>query len=116
VIALLADGPQMSQRWPAKYASILADDPGCSVLTLTSLGMVAQSRFPAQPVSRAVALWKTGGPPSADKQLKEISLGHGYDALVLSLRRENTQEWTADGRSSQERKTFLRYVDARPIR
>src|SRR5262249_45637220 len=44
LIALLMDGPQLSGRWPSRYASVLAEDPGCSVLTLTSLGMAERSR------------------------------------------------------------------------
>ena len=44
LIALLMDGPQLSRRWPARYASVLAEDPGTSVLTLTSLGMAERSR------------------------------------------------------------------------
>lgn len=44
LIALLMDGPQLSGRWPARYASVLAEDPGTSVLTLTSLGMAERSR------------------------------------------------------------------------
>jgi hypothetical protein len=28
VVALLLDGPQLSSRWPSRYASVLADDPG----------------------------------------------------------------------------------------
>jgi len=58
VIALLQDGPQLTSRWPARYATVLADDPGSSVLTLTGLGMALLSRPPAKPVSRVVALWK----------------------------------------------------------
>lgn len=39
VIALLLDGPQIAERWPARYATVLADDPGSSVLTLLA-GMI----------------------------------------------------------------------------
>ena len=39
IIALLADGPQIASRWPGRYAAAFADDPGSSVLTLTSAGM-----------------------------------------------------------------------------
>jgi hypothetical protein len=39
LIALLMDGPQLSHRWPARYAAVPAEDPGTSVQTLTSLGM-----------------------------------------------------------------------------
>jgi hypothetical protein len=38
------DGPQLSSRWAARYASVFADDPGSAVLTLTSYGMVQRSR------------------------------------------------------------------------
>ncbi len=44
VVALLMDGPQLNGRWPARYATVLADDPGSSVLTLTSIGMARLSR------------------------------------------------------------------------
>ena len=96
VIALLMDGPQLAARWPARYASVLADDPGSSVLTLTSLGMCQRSR----PVggggagSRVIALWK-------DKLYgtRELELPEGCDACVLSLARDTREEYTADGRS-----------------
>lgn len=41
VIALLMDNEQVKVRWPARYATVLAEDPGCSVLTLTCRGMAA---------------------------------------------------------------------------
>ncbi len=44
VIALLFDGPQIPTRWPAYHATVLADDPGSSVLTLSCLGMTNLSR------------------------------------------------------------------------
>src|SRR5215471_11675502 len=43
VICGLLDGPQLTSRWAARYASVLADDPGSAVLTLASLGMVQRS-------------------------------------------------------------------------
>jgi hypothetical protein len=45
VIALLMDGPQLENRWPARYATVLAEDPGSAVLTVTSLGMVRRSNY-----------------------------------------------------------------------
>ena len=96
VIALLLDGPQLAARWPARYATVLADDPGSSVLTLTSVGMVDLCRGPRRVLeSRPVALWKdalTGG-------LLELNLPAGADALLLCLGAEYREEWTADGRS-----------------
>ena len=99
VVALLMDGPQLKERWGARYATALADDPGCSVLTVTSAGMAGLSR-PAQQSSRSrvIALWKdaTSGSPI------EIELPIGHDAVVLSLTVRYITEWTADGRSDDE--------------
>jgi len=44
LVALLLDGPQLSSRWAARYASVLVDDPGSPVLTVTSYGMVRRGR------------------------------------------------------------------------
>src|SRR5439155_14280017 len=58
VTTILLDGPQLASRWTARYASVLADDPGSAVLTLTSYGMVQRSRPQGVPPSHVVALWK----------------------------------------------------------
>lgn len=99
VVALLMDGPQLSARWSARYASVLADDPGTSVLTLTSLGMALRSRpagarAAADTPSRVIALWK-------DKLYgaQEIALDPDSIGCVLSLSCENREEFTADGRT-----------------
>ena len=97
VIALLMDGPQLKERWSARYATTLADDPGCSVLTVTSAGMAKLSRphgvvGPRDPV---IALWKDGKSGNS----VEIVLPSGYDGIVLSLSRRYAEEWSADGRS-----------------
>ena len=52
----LLDGPQLSSRWSARYASVLADDPGSAVLTLTSYGMVQRSRPHGRDSSPVVGL------------------------------------------------------------
>jgi hypothetical protein len=98
VIALLMDGPQLNSRWPARYATVLADDPGSSVLTLTSLGMSELSRPPAEKTrSRAVALWKDAKSGDAES----IELPKDAEAIVLSLSRVQETEWSADGRNDQ---------------
>jgi len=94
VIALLMDGPQLQTRWPARYATVLADDPGCSVLTLTSIGMAELCRPQGKPVSRSVALWKDAKSGMA----REIDLPAGYHGVVLNLTRQWDGEWSADGR------------------
>jgi hypothetical protein len=96
VIALLMDGPQLPSRWPARYATVLADDPGSSVLTFTSLGMCELSRPPyLQDRSRVIALWKD----ARSGRPVEVALPNNADAVVLSISLENACEWTADGRN-----------------
>lgn len=96
VVALLMDASQGIDRWSSRYAAALADDPGCSVLTVTSLGMT-QLKPPTQtePNGRSIALWKdakTGRPTP-------IVLEDGAQAVVLKLVLQEVEEWTADGRS-----------------
>lgn len=99
VIALLLDGPQLLTRWPARYATVLEQDPGSSVLTLTSLGMALLSRRPDQPPSRVVGLWKD----SRSGPAKELWIPDGACGLLLSLSYEWVKEYTADGRHDQYR-------------
>jgi hypothetical protein len=94
VIALLLDGPQLSGRWPARYATVLADDPGSSVLTFTPLGMSQRSVPPGSLPKRVVGLWK-----DAKTGTKELDLDPGASALLLTLCNEWEEEWMADGRS-----------------
>lgn len=94
VIALLMDGPQLEQRWCGRYATALADDPGSSALTITSLGMLTRSRMPGEPVPREVALWK-----EPDGQARPLRLGQGEHALVLTLTPRPVEQTTLDGRS-----------------
>lgn len=93
VVALLMDGPQLMNRWTARNAINLADDPGCSVLTLTSLGMIELSNT-RQPSPKVVpALFKD---PIHGAQ--EIAFPPGAHAAVITLNRSPRTEWTADGR------------------
>jgi hypothetical protein len=99
VFALLMDGPQLAARWPGRYATVLADDPGSSVLTVTSLGMAQLSRAEdGRQGSRIIALWKD------DKYGANvpIELPPGADGVVLSIVEEHKDEWTADGRKKKE--------------
>jgi hypothetical protein len=97
VIALLLDGPQLTDRWPGRYASVLADDPGSSVLTVTSLGMSLRSWSSQHKPSRVVALWKD---PRRGTQTIELEKDH--EAVLLSLTALWTREWIADGRCDNE--------------
>ena len=94
VIVLLMDGPQIESRWPGKYAAVLADDPGSSVLTLTSLGMVKRSVRPGATEPREIALWKEPG-----RNAEELKLPPGCHALLLTLSISSEEQFTLDGRS-----------------
>lgn len=96
VVSILMDGPQLTDRWSARYATVLADDPGCSVLCLTSVGMAELSKPRPGGTSRphVVALWK-----DPERGLIEIELPPGADAIVLNVSVEYKEEWSIDGRS-----------------
>lgn len=112
VIALLMDGPQIKERWPARYATTLADDPGSSVLTVTSLGMARLSRATGSsaPRNSVVALWKdASGIPV------EVELPTGYDGVVLTLTSIPRMEWSADGRNDGGTAVYPTLTGVRPI-
>jgi len=93
VIALLMDGPQLERRWPGRYATVLADDPGSAVLTLSSLGMIRRSTMPGAGDQRQIALWKQAGGSAC-----ELSLPSGDHALLLSLTTSPYGQTTMDRR------------------
>jgi len=107
VIALLMDGPQLRGRWPSRYASVLAEDPGTSVLTVTSLGMAERSRpvlegtgRRADP-NRTIALWR-----DVESGEHELALDRGDDACLLNLVCRSKKEYAADGRGDGEQAHF----------
>jgi len=93
VFTVLLDGPQLASRWAARYASVLADDPGSVVLTLTSFGMVQRSRPPGRETSPIVALLK-----DAEHGFREIPLEPGAQAVLLTACGSRAIRRTADGR------------------
>jgi hypothetical protein len=112
VIALLMDGPQIKERWSARYANVLADDPGCSVLSFTSIGMALLSRPQSGPSrSRIVAMWK-----DVFSSATEIELPIGYDAVAISLSIRYEEEYTADGRGDGASAAFPILSGVHPIK
>ncbi len=103
VVALLLDGPQLVSRWTARYASVLSDDPGSAVLTLTSYGMVANARPTGEPPSSVVALWKDNA-----RGTREIRLDTGAQGILLALERQPAIRRAADGRTPKHDATDLR--------
>jgi hypothetical protein len=93
VLTVLLDGPQLASRWTARYASVLADDPGSAVLTLSSHGMVRRCRPPGCPASPVIALWK-----DATGALTEIGLEDGADGVLIATNVVMGGCTTADGR------------------
>jgi hypothetical protein len=93
VIALLMDGPQIAERWSARYATVLADDPGSSVLTLSNLGMVELSRPRNCRAARVFASWK-----DASGSFVPLELASNEVGLILNLQFTNKKEWSVDGR------------------
>jgi hypothetical protein len=111
VANLLLDGPQLTSRWTARYASVLADEPGSAVLTLTSYGMVERSQPPGRSASRVVALWKDPA-----HGVIEISLEPGADAVLLTVCMNRSTRYSADGRRPIENSTSSYAVSVRQIR
>ena len=117
LIALLLDGPQLPGRWPGRYATVLADDPGTSVLTLTSVGLVDRSNESfhgkrAATSCRAIGLWKqTGGDTTV------IELPRGSHGVLLRLELSpGPEEFTMDRRGDHSTTTQVKYLEHKPVR
>lgn len=94
VFALLMDGPQLSSRWPGRYALGLVDDPGSAVLTITSLGLIERSNWRHNNGRQTVALWGgVGG-------VRELDLPANKEALILTIVKETKERYSLDGRRS----------------
>jgi hypothetical protein len=93
VATLVLDGPQLTSRWSARYASVLADDPGSAVVTLTSFGMAERCRPRGRTSSPVVALWK-----DPTRGTREIPLEDGAHGIVVTTCGERGTRRTADGR------------------
>ncbi len=102
VSAVLLDGPQLNSRWAARYASVLADDPGSAVLTLTSFGMAQRSRPHQHEASRVIALWK-----DAVRGMREIPLEPGAHGVLLTVCMDRAARRSADGRIAVDNGTYL---------
>jgi hypothetical protein len=94
VVALLMDGPQLASRWSSRYATVLAEDPGSAVLTLTCLGMIRRSHRPGEEERREIGLWKDSG-----STVRELRLPEGAHALRVSLALDWEETFSLDGRS-----------------
>lgn len=100
LVALLLDGEQIEKRWPARYASILAEDPGSSVLSITSLGM-AKLNPKAGRRKTSIALWRDS------KGTWPIEIPRSARAMILSLQRDQLDEYSTDGRHKRASSLIL---------
>ena len=111
VVALLMDGAQIVSRWPARYSTVLADDPGSSVLTLTSSGLMSRTSLSGQVGHRVIGLWK-----HSKSKSREIELPSGAHACLLRLSwTRNLGEISLDGRSDSGLGTGWQLEEAIPI-
>jgi len=94
VVALLMDGPQLAVRWPGRYATVLAEDPGSSVLSITSAGMVDRSNLGERNPARAVGLWRHDQGSNT-----ELYLPANHQGLVLTVIAEKDEQYSLDHRT-----------------
>lgn len=111
VLTLLLDGPQLASRWTARYAGVLADDPGAAVLTLTALGMATRSQPSGLPPSRVVAMWK-----DPFRGLREIPLEDGAQGVLLKAVLDRSARHAADGRRPVDDTTDLYIAGVHQLR
>jgi hypothetical protein len=100
IYAPLLDGPQLGNRWAARYASVLADDPGSAVSTLTSYGMVERCRPNGMEASSVVGFWR-----DPTRGMRLVSLEPGAEAVLLSVSGSRSPRRTADGRCAENNTT-----------
>ena len=111
VSTALLDGPQLTSRWAARYASVLADDPGSAVLTLTSFGMAQRSQPAGREPSPVVALVK-----DSERGMREIPLAPASHGMLLTLSGGRTTRRSADGRWPVDTGTHYSAVAVHQIR
>ncbi|MBB4022529.1 MULTISPECIES: hypothetical protein [Actibacterium] len=111
VFVLLMDGPQLVNRWSARYACSLSDDPGCSVLTLTSFGLIERSnRTQAHKPQRAIAFFS-----SPFGQTSLYLPNDNAKALLITLTgEEESHRSTIDGRIDNNSRAW-RLTSTQPV-
>lgn len=107
VIALLMDGPQLETRWPGRYATVLADDPGSAVLSFTCSAMVDRSNWRQARPARTIGLMR-----DASGRTQEIPLPQDALGVLLTLESVKKHQTTLDNRSDKgiSRELKLRHM------
>jgi hypothetical protein len=110
VVALLMDGPQLRERWSGRYATVLAEDPGSSILSVTSLGRIKLARRHGEEVRRVIGLWK-----DPNTGATELLLPQGAHALALSLSTGSLTQTTMDLRHDGASAVSLSLAEVWPV-
>jgi len=92
------DGPQLKHRWPARYATVLSDDPGASVLTFTSMGLIARTEHNGRDRNRTVGLWR-----ERSGNETPVVLRNDAHAVLLTLTGDSKSSTLIDGRKGPDR-------------
>ncbi|KAB8141349.1 hypothetical protein F8S13_19835 [Chloroflexia bacterium SDU3-3] len=115
LIALLLDGPQSKARWSGRYASVMADDPGTSVLSLSALGMTKRGNDKRYKDGwKNIALWKdaTHGYEEINIDYDEKIVNPSADVhvgVVLTINAGSDLDMTADGRHHENNSAIFVY-------
>lgn len=107
IFVLLMDGPQYTWRWSARYSMGLVDDPGSSVLTITSRALVDRWNTATAPRNGHVGLWK-----DEENRTAEITCKPGAEAVLLKLKGNRETELTTDGRENSQTFSWTKLGDA----
>jgi predicted amidohydrolase len=113
--ALLSDGPQIGGGWSARYANVLADDPGTSVLSVTSKGMAARSRKSdgnrtEKDKALTIGLWRDLVQGST-----ELELDRDSHAIIFTISSNYEKEYTLDGRCDGGVSSVFRMDSMKPV-
>ena len=109
IFVLLMDGCQLEQRWAARYALGLSEDPGSTVVTLTSRALVDRSNLHrSRVVDGAKNSWSVGLSRNPRDKAKEIACLPSSQGVVLSFHSKDKIQQTICGRNELGQVWFLR--------
>lgn len=105
VFALLMDGPQLSSRWSGRYASVLSDDPGSTVLSITSYALLNRANVSGEfPENHSIGLLSD----SSGRRV-EVRCPKGYHGTVITLVPSAAEDKTLDGREAENATRWAYY-------
>lgn len=98
IFVLLMDGCQIEQRWPARYAMGLSEDPGSAVVTLTSRALVARSNAKRRRDGDTNPKWSVALARDPGEDPKQIACPLSNEGVILKFAARESAELTLDGR------------------